>query len=373
MARAPVQHDVDVAPESDRLEGCPHPRATRVMFGHGGAEEMLAEQVRDGRLHHGWIFSGREGIGKATLAYRLARHLLAEPSERDPFGQSLAVDEGTRAHRQVLALSHPGLLVLRRPWDGKSKRFAASIPVEEVRRLRGFLALAADPGAWRVVIVDTADDLNVNAANALLKSLEEPPARTVFVLVVSQPGRLLATIRSRCRLLALEPLADGDLRRSVEEACRASGREPPPDADWPQILALAEGSARRALGLADSGAVRLYERVVALVAALPKIDWPKVHVLAEELATPAAEARLETFFELLLGLLARVIRAAMTGEGDAEALRLAAAIAPPHAVGALATLWSEIGVDKAAALDLNLDKRALVVSVAGRLQAATRS
>jgi DNA polymerase-3 subunit delta' len=158
-------------------------------------------------MHHAWLLGGRKGIGKATLAYRFARAALAHPSERQSDRASLDIAEDTRASRQVRALSHPGLLVLRRPYDDKGKRFAASIPIDEVRRLRSFLSHSAGEDAWRVVIVDEANELNVNAANALLKSLEEPPARAVFLLVSSAPGQLLPTIRSRCRALSFQPLA----------------------------------------------------------------------------------------------------------------------------------------------------------------------
>ena len=168
---------------------------------------MLAEAFASGRMHHAWLLAGRAGIGKATLAYRLARHVLARPDERDHSGKSLEVPTDSAAARQVAALSHPGLLVLRRPYDTKSKRFVSAIPVDEVRRLKSFLGLTSGENAWRVVIVDTADELNLNAANALLKSLEEPPRRALFMLVASEPSGLLPTIRSRCRRLDLQPLA----------------------------------------------------------------------------------------------------------------------------------------------------------------------
>ena len=161
MARAPALQEIEELPEADRLEGFPHPRETKVLFGHADAERALAQSFASGRLHHGWMIAGREGIGKATLAYRFARFLLAKPEERDPAHATLHVDEATAAARQVRALSHPGLLLIRRQWDATRKRFGVSIPVDEVRRLRGFLAHTADVGAWRVVIVDTADDLNL--------------------------------------------------------------------------------------------------------------------------------------------------------------------------------------------------------------------
>ena len=206
MARAPTLKDTEAPPEADRLDGAAHPRETTTLFGHGAAEATLAQSFAGGRMHHGWLLSGREGIGKATLAYRFARYALATPAQRDPSNRSLDIPPASTAARQVLALSHPGLLVIRRPWDAKNKRHTTSIPVDEVRRIKPFLAHTAEPGAHRVVIVDSADELNANAANALLKSLEEPPPATTFLLVTSEPGRLLPTIRSRCRMLDLAPL-----------------------------------------------------------------------------------------------------------------------------------------------------------------------
>ena len=126
MARAPALQEIEAVPEADRLDDAPHPRQTQVLHGHEWAEKQMAATFATGRMHHGWLIAGPSGIGKATLAYRLARHILAKPGERDPAGQSLAVAPETTAARQVLALSHPGLLLIRRPWDAKGKRFTAA-------------------------------------------------------------------------------------------------------------------------------------------------------------------------------------------------------------------------------------------------------
>ena len=259
----------------------------------------------------------RAGFGSAAMA------ALAAPHERDAFGLSLSVNSASSAVRQVRALSHPGLLVIRRQYNLKDKRFPQAISVEEVRRLRAFLGHRGGEGAWRVVIVDSADELNINAANALLKSLEEPPERTLFLLVTSEPGRLLATIRSRCRTLDLNRLASNDLAQAVSQALAAAGREMPEAQATATLMRLADGSARRFLSLEAGGGLRLYEDIYGLLAGLPTVAWPKVHELADTLAPATAEVRFNLFFELLLELLARVVRAAATGSGAVEDQRLA--------------------------------------------------
>lgn len=372
MARAPAVQEIEEQPEADRLEGFSHPRHTRELYGHAGAENLLAEAVASRKMHHGWVLGGAAGVGKATLAYRLARHLLAEPHERDPFAQTLAIDPETRAARQVAALSHPGLLVLRRPYDSKAKRFAQSITVDEVRRLRSFLAHSADEGQWRIVIVDTADDLNVNAANAILKSLEEPPARTVFVLLTAEPGRLLPTIRSRCRTLDLAPLDLENLKRAVAQAYAGGNAEPPGAQDWERLSDLAEGSVRRALTISSSGGLKLYERALALLSALPRVDWNAAHMLGDELGGAAAEQKLEAFYEFLFGLLHRVVRARATGQGAGGELQLAQKLIGDGRVANWARVWEELQTEKATALDLNLDRKALVLATIGKLEALAR-
>jgi DNA polymerase-3 subunit delta' len=371
MARAPAAAEMEAPPEADRLEGFPHPRETTALIGHEAAERLLAEALAGGRMHHAWLIAGPQGIGKATLAYRLARAALAEPGERSGSGD-LAVPDDSRAARQVRALSHPGLLVIRRPWDDKAKRFATSIPVDEVRKLRAFLGHSAAQAAWRVVIVDEANELNVNAANALLKSLEEPPPRTVFLIVSSAPGRLLPTIRSRCRTLTLQPLASEALRAAATQALAAAEKDAPGASDWPKLERLAEGSVGRLLGLWHAGGLELYDRIAALMGNLPRVDWRAVHSLSDELQPIAAQPRFELFFELLASELARLIRAEATGEGAADDRALAARLIGEERLASFAGLWERIGRNKAETLALNLDRKALVLETVGALAAAAQ-
>lgn len=368
MARAPVLQEVEALPEADRLEGFAHPRETRDLFGHGAVERELAHAFSGGRMHHGWLLAGPEGIGKATLAYRLARHVLAAPSERDLFGESLSVSDDSAAARQITAMAHPGLLVLRRPYDPKTKRFAASLPVDEVRRLKSFLGLTGGEGQWRVVIVDTADDLNPNAANALLKSLEEPPQRALFLLVTSEPGRLLPTIRSRCRKLDLKALGEADLRRAVGAALTTAEKDEPTAPQWAQLQRLADGSVRRALQLFGNGGLDLYAEIDKIFALLPKVDWAGAHSLADSMALSAHEQRYAAFLDLLMDLLARLIRARTTGEGEAADIALARRLIGEDALPAWAALWGALVRERNDTDALNLDRKTMILGTLAKLE-----
>jgi len=373
MARAPAQHEDETLPEADRLDGFPHPRETRKLLGHGETERELAQAFASGRMHHAWLVAGPEGIGKATLAYGLARHVLAPRAERDASGSTLKIAPNSATARQIRALAHPGLLVLRRPYDMRSKRHAASIPVDEVRRLKAFLGLTAGgltagDDSWRVVIVDAADELNVNAANALLKSLEEPPSRALFLLIASEPARLLPTVRSRCRRLQLAPLTGTALRQASEAALAAAGMDMPGPDRWPLLERLAAGSVRRALLLAGSGGLELYERIEAILAALPRIEWPAAHALADQLSQPANEQRFEAFYDLLLEMLWRLVHARAAASAAAPVAALAQRLIPTTRLPAWAALWEDIGRERAEAALLNLDKRALVLATFAKLE-----
>lgn len=364
--------EADALPEADRLGEFPHPRETHDLFGHAAAEETLARAFAEGRVHHAWLLAGRPGIGKATLAYRMARHVLARPEERERAGKSLAVPPDCAAARQVTQLAHPGLLVLRRPYDLKTKRLLTVISVDEVRRLRAFLGLTVGGESWRIVIVDSADELNPNAANALLKSLEEPPSRALFLLVTSQPGGLLPTIRSRCRRLDLASLDADSLRRAAGAALAAAGMKAPSADKWRELGRLADGSVRAALQLATGG-VELNERVEQLLAHLPALDWQALHMLADSLALDAQEQRYEMFFTLLLDSMARLARVSASGQGSAGERALAARLLPPERLPVWTDVWQAIVRDKAEARELNLDRKALIVRTFARIEAAVRS
>jgi DNA polymerase III subunit delta' len=202
--------------DSDRVEGFAHPRETFALLGQDVALARASRALRAGRPPSAWLITGAPGIGKATLAYRIARYLLAYGAT-DAGPQDLSVPQDNVATRQVAAQSHPGLLVLKRALNPKTGKLMTVLSVDEVRRLADFFGMTSGAGGWRVAIVDTADDMNDNAANALLKMLEEPPANAMLLLLSNMPGRLLPTIRSRCQRLDLRPLDDATLQKALAE------------------------------------------------------------------------------------------------------------------------------------------------------------
>ena len=210
--------ETDDLPEADALAGAPHPRHIYSLVGHARAEAEMLSAYREGRLAHAWLIGGREGIGKATLAWRFARFVLANP---DPAAKAvreahnLHVEPTHQAARLLAGLAHPDFALIRREWQGATKRLASEISVEGVRQGLQVFQLSAAFGGWRTAIVDAAEDLNRNSANALLKMVEEPPQRSLILIVSHRPGQILPTIRSRCRRLRLDPLSEDEIVRAA--------------------------------------------------------------------------------------------------------------------------------------------------------------
>ena len=210
--------DIDDLIRFDRIEGWPAPEEQPAWFGDPAPEQKLLDAFRSGRMHHAWLIGGPKGIGKATLAYRFARFVLAHPdpkSDAVAAARDLAVAEANPAFRKVASRAHPNLLVLERPYDEQGKRFKTKVAVDEIRKTVSFFGSTGGEDNWRIAIVDPADDMNDSSANALLKILEEPPARSLFLIVAHAPGRSLATIRSRCRRLDVPPLSADAIRMAI--------------------------------------------------------------------------------------------------------------------------------------------------------------
>ena len=225
----------------------PHPRETMSLFGHRDAEQTLLHAYQSGRIPHAWLIGGAQVIGKATLAWRVARFVLAHRdsgAHQVQTAETLEIDPSHPVARHVAAGTHGGLLTLERtPNDRGVMRTV--ITVDETRETISFFGSTATAEGWRVCIVDTVDELNANAANALLKVLEEPPRLSLFLLVSHAPARLLPTIQSRCRKLSLRPLAAADVAR----AAAAAAQIPVDDPALAEAAAAADGSVARALTL----------------------------------------------------------------------------------------------------------------------------
>jgi DNA polymerase-3 subunit delta' len=349
--------------EPDRLESFSSPREVDRVFGHDEAAQEFEEALRSGRLHHAWLLVGPEGIGKATLAYRLARTILAHAEAGDLLpGEPADVARDHPIFRKVAGLAHPNLLLIRRSWMEKTKRYSQVISVDEVRRLRSFLGSTAGDGSWRVVIVDRADQLNQNAANALLKALEEPPPNTLFLLVSNAEGRLPVTIRSRTRVLRLAPLSDEPLGAAVRAALHRDEIETDEET-FQMAMALSQGSVRRAIELVTGEGIGLYSDIVATFEGLPDLDGARVQRQAEKLASVNETEQLELYLALLLGLIERLVRYGATGTGltDTEE-KLARRLLSVETLPDWAEAWEAISAARAETFALNLDRGLLVLN-----------
>ncbi len=360
------------------MEGAPHPRDTVRLFGQEAAEMTFLDAYAAGRLHHAWLLTGPLGVGKATLAWRIARFLLATPEDGGGglFGgapdtpDTLDIDPAHGVARRLHAGSEGRLFVLRRAWDEDKRRLKTVITVDEVRRLAGFLHLSAPDGGRRAVIVDPADEMNTAAANALLKMLEEPPPGVTFLLVSHQPSRLLPTIRSRCRELRLSPVSPADLSAAIAAAGASSE-------DGAGLAVLAGGSVGEAIRLVNLDGLQTYAAIVALFATLPRLDRPAAIRLAESAAQRGAEERLDLLLALMDLFLARLARAGALGHAGAEAApgeaALLARLAPDAAAGRRwAGLQHGLGARARHGRAVNLDPAALVLDMVLKIDEAAR-
>jgi DNA polymerase III subunit delta' len=345
------------------IEAVLAPRANPNLVGHEDAERELRRLDEAGRLPHAILLSGRRGIGKATLAFRFARFLLGKSAgmSADMLGDAdesgLAIDPESAVFRRVASGGHADLLTVERAYDPRRRRLRSEIVIEDTREIAGFFRLTAAEEGWRVVIVDSADEMNRNAANALLKILEEPPRRALLLLVSHSPGRLLPTIRSRCRRFPLTALTQPVVMRLLGQY-RPTLAEPEAEA----VAKLADGSIGRAIELADAGGLALYRSMLDLLSQMPGVDIAQLYGFADKLARSEAEGAYRACEELLSEFLARMAaraaRRQLEGEGsiagDREVMQRLAIRAEPSR---WAALRDRIDRDFIGADQLNLDRK----------------
>jgi DNA polymerase-3 subunit delta' len=352
MSKAP--RSAGAQAEADRFPGAPHPVEQPRLVGHEAAQAQFLDAAGSGRLHHAWLIGGAEGIGKATLAYRLARWLLSPSDAR--IGPGVETDPQARPVRQIVAGAHPDLAILRRVPEKEGAALPTVIPVDQVRRVLDRVHQTPSEGGNRVCIVDSADELNANGANALLKTIEEPPRNTYFLLVSHAPGRLLPTIRSRCRRLILPALEPAQVLEILGGLALAAGHSRD---DLAAVAARSEGSVRKALSLLDPQALSVVRAVEGLLASLPRLD----HGAALKLGDMVNGRQNRSEFAIALDVVGTYVRAQVrerAGEG-------AASLAP------LLEVWDKAQRSAREADVFHLDRRPLILDLFGGLAQAMRA
>lgn len=346
----------DAIEEADRLLGAPHPRDTHRLYGHAEAEAAILAAWNQRRLPHALLIGGPQGIGKATLAYRIARFVLARgvnggQAASKP-ARTLEVDPEHPASRQVSARSHPDLLVLRRELNPETEKLRTEIRIDDVRRTVSFFGSTAALGGYRVAIVDSAEELNRSGANALLKVLEEPPPLSLLMIVSHSPGRLLPTIRSRCRRLMLRPLQTDDVVKALESVAE-SDPELPRD-ELSAAAAASGGSVRYALELMLGESLEVRNLTTDLLRQLPDVQPEGLHTLGDRIRR---NEELTIFAETVSDWIA------------AAATRISE---PPARLARLAEAWEKVRRATVEAEVFNLDRKPLVFQVFSVLAEATR-
>jgi len=354
------------------------PQKTYDLYGHEAAERTLLDSWASGRMHHAWLITGPRGVGKATLAHRFARFLLTK-GEPDTGGglfgdapvlpDSLYVPPEDPMASRIAAGGHGDLKVLTRGVDPKSGRERSEIIIGDVRAANDFFSMTSSEGGWRIAIIDSADELNRNAANALLKTLEEPPRRSMLILVAHMPGRVLPTIRSRCRKLTLKPLEQDQTAQLIRSA-----HPDMTEADVTVLAALSDGSPGRGLALAEADGLTIYHALLSMLGQLPNLSPRAVLELADVVGGRGKDDVFTIFGELLADLLARLVRFAATdGEevvpGEAETLIRMSGMTN---LDQWIEVWEKSNDLIRQCNALNLDRKQVVISIMDLITGAVR-
>ncbi len=331
----------------DQVENCLHPRDTHKLLGHEAAEHSFIKALKANKMHHAWLIVGQKGIGKATLAYRMARRIAGVTP--DAKNGVLGSESDHPISRQIAAGSYPDLKIITNGWNDKTKKWRNEISVDQIREISQLFANRAAGNGWRICIIDCADNLNRNAANALLKTLEEPPDRGLLILICHQAGKLLPTITSRCRSLKLRPLGL-DIATEIAQNCGASREQA-------ELAArLSNGCPGRAAQIANSQGQGLWAEVERIFDSLPRLNQTKLHELTGRLSAKKEIQSLELFLDLLQMRLQQEIKTkSISGTIDAASPWIAAA----EQNQVLQTDLNRINLDPAIALHqmvLNLRK-----------------
>ncbi|MFQ3184778.1 MAG: DNA polymerase-3 subunit delta' [Octadecabacter sp.] len=376
-----AQHD---RPRPDQIEGAPHPSESNILFGQGSAEFDFLEAFTTGRLHSGWLITGPQGVGKATLAWRMAAFLLSQALVdgdnlfgAPPLPKNLDVNEDNSDLRLLRAGAHPRLFVVRRTMNVTETSLQDQITMAALRghkqgsnKLMDFLHQSAADGGRRVVIIDCADEMNPSVANSILKVLEEPPKNTFFLLISHQPSRLLPTIRSRCRILRCGLLGANDVTSALAQANIAVNRS---DA----LTALSSGSVGEAIRLTNLGGLEQYADLINLFNGLPNFDRPHALKIAESCTGKLGATRFALTLDLIDKFLARTARAGLHGPpttqaAAGEALLLSKISPNDHAARTWAAVAQDVTDRTRHGKAVNLDPAALILDTMFKIEKAAQ-
>ncbi len=354
----------------DRLENIPGPGEHQNLFGHDEAYKTLVDSFRKGKMHHSWLISGPRGIGKATLSLAAAGHILRNSDQSNASDNYLQSDNDDVVSSLIAKGGHPNILHLSRPYDGKTKKFMSALTVDEIRRTVSFFGTTRAQDNWRICIVDSADDMNASAANALLKILEEPPSRTVFFIIANSPGRLLPTIRSRCRHLPLRSLSNRNLQSALAalgvDVSNINGNE------LQQICDLSGGSVRKALVLYKQDGLNLYSRFNDILATKDdqSPDWPQAHKMADELS----RVNKDEHYRMLLEFASVFINDKLNTQAsnasvktDSSHEEILAAQSKLSALARMCEVWEKIASNATLVDSYNLDRKQVILNLFGSL------
>jgi len=372
-----------VSAESDSVWP-PEPIANPGLVGHRDAEATLQKAFAGPRMAHAWLISGPRGVGKATLAYRFARYALAQgvPGEQRPglFGGELLspsgsdglwTDPASAVFQRVAAGGHADLMVIRRSLN-KQGKLRGEIVIEDVRGIGAFMSLTAAEGGWRIVVIDSVDEMNRNAANAVLKVLEEPPARAMLLLISHNPGRLLPTIRSRCRKLTVSGLPDTVINDLLTQYLPSVGGD-----DRAALAKLSEGSIGQAIELSGAGGLGLYRDILQLLLTCPGLDIPLLHKLAGNWSRTGAEDTFARATEILVDLLGRMVRELAANRGGngltSGEMEVFERFSGTVDLDRWLEVWEKINdlLDRTSAI--NLDRKQVILNIFLEIDGAARS
>ena len=349
--------EIEEFPESDRAPGCPHPRETYDLIGHAETEKRFLTAQSSGRLHHAWLITGAPGVGKATLAYRMIRHILGGKSLLE---DSMNIPQSDPIAQRIASLGHGNFTLLRRPYDFKLKKLRTEIPVGDVRDMgKFFQGTAAEDDSWRVCLIDSADDLNRNSENAILKLLEEPPEKALIILLSSSPGRLLPTIRSRCMHLALREVGEKEITPWLRSRVDA------PDVIIDAAVKLSRGGPGKAIALVQNSEDVL-KPLSAYLKSLDRSNHKIDHTVANSLSAQTANASRTLFWEALQDVLQAQSVFSVTGEW-------AGAFKPLPVAKSAETwtkLWDKVCEMQRVEAAINMDKKTVMSDMLSAIRVA---